>query len=113
MMVQGFDAADPARVSAREIVEEWGSGALGASQMRPQGGYGALLETFFSPAKFQIALARPVRDVRWQGGASKSTASRPGTRSSRCRLACCSRARLRFSRKSRRARHSIASPPAR
>jgi monoamine oxidase len=45
MMVQGFDAADPARVSARSILEEWGEGgSLGASQPRPQGGYGALFD---------------------------------------------------------------------
>src|SRR5262249_47025924 len=68
MMVQGFDAADPARVSAREIAAEWGSGALGSSQMRPQGGYGALLETFLT-GRFRIALGRPVREVRWEKGA--------------------------------------------
>jgi monoamine oxidase len=67
MMVQGFDAADPARVSAREIAEEWGSGALGSSQMRPQGGYGPLLETFLT-GKFRIELGRPVREVRWRCG---------------------------------------------
>ena len=44
MMVQGFDAADPRRVSAQSIVEEWGGGSLGASQPRPQGGYGALMD---------------------------------------------------------------------
>jgi monoamine oxidase len=43
-MVQGFDAADPGRVSARSIVEEWGQGALGDSQPRPKGGYGALMD---------------------------------------------------------------------
>lgn len=44
MMVQGFDAADPRRVSAQSIVEEWGGASLGASQPRPQGGYGALMD---------------------------------------------------------------------
>ena len=68
MMVQGFDAADPARVSAREIVAEWSGGSLGASQMRPQGGYGPLLETFLT-GKFRVALGRPVREVRWEKGA--------------------------------------------
>jgi monoamine oxidase len=68
MMVQGFDAADPARVSAREIAEEWGGGALGSSQMRPQGGYGPLLETVLT-GKFRIALGRAVREVRWEKGA--------------------------------------------
>jgi monoamine oxidase len=68
MMVQGFDAADPARVSAREIAEEWGSGALGASQMRPQGGYLPLLHVLLSK-KFEVRLNTPVREIRWQPGA--------------------------------------------
>jgi monoamine oxidase len=39
LMVQGFDAADPRRVSARSIVEEWGEGgSLGASQPRAEAG---------------------------------------------------------------------------
>jgi monoamine oxidase len=67
MMVQGFDAADPALVSAREIAEEWGSGALGSSQMRPQGGYLPLLETFLS-GKFEVRLGYAVREIRWQRG---------------------------------------------
>jgi len=65
MMVQGFDAADPARVSAREIAEEWGSGALGSSQMRPQGGYLPLLETLVT-SKFKLRLGKAVREIRWQ-----------------------------------------------
>ena len=44
MMVEGFDAADPRRVSALSIAEEWSGGELGGSQPRPRGGYGALLE---------------------------------------------------------------------
>src|SRR5438552_5949869 len=44
MMVEGFDAADPRRVSAQSIIEEWGGGELGSSQPRPQGGYGALFD---------------------------------------------------------------------
>jgi len=43
MMVEGFDAAHPRRVSARSIADEWSGGELGASQPRPEGGYGALL----------------------------------------------------------------------
>ena len=68
MMVQGFDAADPARVSAREIAEEWGGGALGSSQMRPQGGYLPLLNALVSE-KFEVRLNAPVREIRWQRGA--------------------------------------------
>jgi len=68
MMVQGFDAADPERVSARDIAEEWGGGALQSSQMRPQGGYGPLLEILVAEG-VQIALGSAVREVRWRRGA--------------------------------------------
>ena len=67
MMVQGFDAADPVRASAREIAEEWGSGALGSSQMRPQGGYLPLLETLLT-GEFKLRLGKAVREIRWQRG---------------------------------------------
>lgn len=66
MMVQGFDAADPARVSARAIVEEWGGGEIGSSQPRPQGGYGPLLE--FLAKDLPIQLQTVVRRIRWQRG---------------------------------------------
>jgi len=71
MMVQGFDAADPRRVSARSIAEEWGGGELGASQPRPQGGYGALLEwlaTGMVARGAQLRLGASVNAVRWQRG---------------------------------------------
>ncbi len=64
MMVQGFDAADPRRVSAREIVEEWS--ALSTSQPRPQGGYGPLLEVLAKEARIQLATV--VRRVNWSRG---------------------------------------------
>ena len=67
MMVQGFDAADPARVSARDIAAEWGGGALESSQMRPQGGYGPLME--FLAEDLEVRLRTPVREVRWRRGA--------------------------------------------
>jgi monoamine oxidase len=63
MMVQGFDAADPGRASAREIVEEWSSGGLGVSQPRPQGGYGPLLEFLASEANVQLNTV--VQAIRW------------------------------------------------
>jgi len=66
MMVQGFDAADPAFVSARDIADEWQT-ALGSSQMRPQGGYGPLLE--FLAKDLSIKLRTVVREIRWQRGA--------------------------------------------
>jgi monoamine oxidase len=64
MMVQGFDAADPGRASAREIIEEWSGAGLGASQPRPQGGYGPLLEFLARGVKVQLQTV--VRQVRWQ-----------------------------------------------
>jgi monoamine oxidase len=66
MMVQGFDAADPRRASAREIVEEWRGGGIGASQPRPQGGYGPLLE--FLSRNLRLQLQTVVRKVRWKRG---------------------------------------------
>ena len=62
MMVQGFDAADPRKASAREIIEEWTGGGLGASQPRPWGGYASLLESIAVPVQLQTVVTR----VRWQ-----------------------------------------------
>ena len=64
MMVQGFDAADPGVVSAREIVEEWSGGGLGVSQPRPQGGYGPLLE--FLASESTVQLNTVVQAIRWK-----------------------------------------------
>jgi monoamine oxidase len=66
MMVQGFDAADPRRVSAKEIVEEWRGGGLGVSQPRPHGGYGPLLE--FLAADATVQLRTEVRTIQWKRG---------------------------------------------
>ena len=72
MMVQGFDAADPARVSARSIVEEWGEGgSLGASQPRPEGGYGALFDWLAESvlaAGACLKLDSPVCTINWKRG---------------------------------------------
>ena len=73
LMVQGFDAADPARVSARSIVEEWGSGgSMGASQPRPSCGYGPLLDALASRAfgaGARLRLQAIVREIRWRADA--------------------------------------------
>jgi len=66
MMVQGFDAADPAKVSARDIAQEWGAEAIGASQARPRGGYGLLLEKLARRTRLQLQTA--VHEVRWRRG---------------------------------------------
>lgn len=67
MMVQGFDAADPGEASARDIAEEWSAAGLGASQPRPQGGYGPLLESL--SGSLGLRLRSVVREVRWTRGA--------------------------------------------
>src|SRR6185503_18290702 len=72
LMVQGFDAADPALVSARSIVEEWGGGtSMGASQPRPASGYGPLLEGLAAEALAdgaRLRLEAIVREIRWRRG---------------------------------------------
>ncbi len=70
LMVQGFDAADPARASARAIAEEWGGGdALLGAQPRPRQGYGPLLEWLAHRVLARGARLRmgsAVREVRWK-----------------------------------------------
>jgi monoamine oxidase len=74
LMIQGFDAADPEQVSVRSIVEEWGEGgSLGASQPRPQGGYGALFDWLahgLVARGVQLEMQAAVRSVRWRRGAA-------------------------------------------
>jgi monoamine oxidase len=72
MMVEGFDAADPRRVSARSIAEEWSGGELGASQPRPEGGYGALLDWLANAIVAnggELRLGAVVSELRWKPGA--------------------------------------------
>jgi monoamine oxidase len=71
LMVQGFDAADPARASARAIAEEWGGGQMSGSQPRLREGYGPLLdwlarEIVRTGARLKMRAA--VREVRWKRG---------------------------------------------
>ena len=82
MLVEGFDAADPARVSARSVVEEWiEGGAFEAPQFRPLGGYGALLAPLVSSlekASVSLQLQSVVHAVRWRKGAVEAAGSRLG-----------------------------------
>jgi len=71
--VEGYDAADPARASARAIVEEWSGEdeATAASHFRPLGGYGLLLESLsrsLAGTKVRLQLRSVVHEVRWQRG---------------------------------------------
>ncbi|MBI1964773.1 MAG: FAD-dependent oxidoreductase [Betaproteobacteria bacterium] len=71
--VEGYDAADPARASARAIVGEWSGedDATAASHFRPSGGYGALLEWLAGTLdrdRVRLELQTVVRKVRWKRG---------------------------------------------
>jgi len=73
MRVQGYDAAEPARASARAIVEEWSAEEEGRpGHFRPQGGYGALLDWLaagLDGSRVELRLQSVVRAVRWKRGA--------------------------------------------
>jgi monoamine oxidase len=73
MRVQSYDAADPARVSARDIIEEWRSESTAPNtNFRPHGGYGALLASLargLDKQKVRVRLNTIVRTVRWSRGA--------------------------------------------
>jgi len=68
MMVEGLDAADPARVSAREIVEEWSGDSVAGSQSRPMGGYREVVRALREavPSSDDVRLAAAVETVRWR-----------------------------------------------
>ncbi len=71
-LVEGFDAADPRRISARSVVQEWcGQGAADAPTFRPFGGYGQMLDRCAgrheaNHVRFQLASV--VRAIRWRKG---------------------------------------------
>jgi len=73
MRVQGYDAAEPARVSARAIAEEWcAEETERPGHFRPRGGYGALLDWLaagLDDSRVELRLESIVRAVRWKRGA--------------------------------------------
>ena len=70
--VQGFDAADPARVSAQSIAEEWASGGmLDSPQSRPLGGYSSVLTALagkLDRSAVHVQLQTVVETVQWRRG---------------------------------------------
>jgi monoamine oxidase len=76
MMVEGFDAADPSRASARAIVEEWCASPQLGAQFRPAGGYGALLDSL---TRGDVRLQSVVREIRWERGSVEVRGERLGT----------------------------------
>jgi len=71
--VQGFDAADPARVSAQSIAEEWASGGmLDSPQSRPLAGYASVLTALAGRLErhsVHVQLQTVVESVQWRPGA--------------------------------------------
>lgn len=71
-MVEGYDAADPRRASARAIVDEWTGESTGSdASYRPQGGYSALLAGLAAGLRestVRLRLHSVVRSVRWSSG---------------------------------------------
>jgi monoamine oxidase len=71
--VEGFDAADPARVSAHFVAKEWGAGGmLDSPQFRPLGGYSSVLAALagsLDRENMRLQLQTVVKEIRWQRGA--------------------------------------------
>ncbi len=71
--VEGFDAADPARVSAHFVAQEWGTGGmLDAPQFRPLGGYSSVISALagsLDRGMMRLQLQTVVREIRWERGA--------------------------------------------
>jgi monoamine oxidase len=70
--VEGFDAADPAKVSAHFVAKEWGAGGmLDSPQFRPLGGYSSVLSALAGSLErdnIRLQLQTVVRQVRWKRG---------------------------------------------
>ena len=71
--VEGFDAADPARVSTHFVAREWGAGGmLDAPQFRPLGGYSSVLAALAGALdrhNLRLQLHTVVNEIRWRRGA--------------------------------------------
>jgi monoamine oxidase len=72
MFVEGFDAADPARVSAHFVAREWGEGGmLDSPQFRPLGGYSSVLSALagaLDRGRIRLQLQTVVHEMRWKRG---------------------------------------------
>ncbi len=66
--VEGFDAADPARVSAHFVAQEWGTGGmLDSPQFRPLGGYSSVLSALTGSLErenIRLQLQTVVKEIR-------------------------------------------------
>lgn len=82
MLVEGFDAADPARVSSIDILKEWGGdSAADAPTFRPRRGYGALIDSLnrsLDPQRVDLRLETRVTELHWRRGSVTVYAKRHG-----------------------------------
>jgi monoamine oxidase len=71
-MVEGFDAADATRISAREVLDEWsGPTAADGRTFRPLSGYGAMLQGMrraLTPELATLRLSTVVESIEWRKG---------------------------------------------
>jgi monoamine oxidase len=72
MLVEGFDAADSARISARAVLEEWsGPAAADAPTFRPSGGYDRLVRAMVRDlhgGSVELRYGTVVREIEWRRG---------------------------------------------
>jgi monoamine oxidase len=84
MLVEGFDAADPARASTQDLLAEWAAGTgADAGTVRPAGGYGPLLHALTGALDTRCArllLETPVRELHWRRGHVTAVVERFGRR---------------------------------
>jgi monoamine oxidase len=84
MMVEGFDAADPARISAREVLDEWsGPAAADGPTFRPAAGYDNLLQSVrraLPVDRCTLQLGTVVRTIAWGKRGVEVEALRHGER---------------------------------
>jgi monoamine oxidase len=81
-LVEGFDAADSTRISARSVIDEWsGPAAADAPTFRPARGYDALMQSIRHalPAdRAALQLGTVVRSITWRRGKVSIDAKRHG-----------------------------------
>lgn len=68
-VIEGFDAADPARASVRAIAEEWNSVEGIQAESRPSRGYGPVMRHLaqgLDPAYVHLRLQTVVEQIAWQ-----------------------------------------------
>ncbi|MGH7662002.1 MAG: flavin monoamine oxidase family protein, partial [Vulcanimicrobiaceae bacterium] len=80
-LVEGFDAADPARAGVQEIAEEWSGPELQGRQSRPLGGYAPLIRALrasINPEHVDVRLHSLVEAIAWKRGKVRISGRRLG-----------------------------------